>query len=169
MIKLGIDINYRQITQQVLDFHRQSVEVGVLQPNKKGWHPDRTKGLKPFNGRKAAYVDQENTDNRPKLADLAVWLDQKFGIFTDAEKRMKNRDLIKLMNEFAAYFEQDGKLTKVQIMEIERTARALVRNPILRGDIGKNKPATIKAKGFDWAGVDTGTLFKNIRGRYSER
>lgn len=43
--------------------------------------------------------------------------------------------------------------------------QAIVRNPILRQEYGKNKSATADAKGFDRHLIDTGQTFQNIKAR----
>lgn len=45
----------------------------------------------------------------------------------------------------------------------ENLLQAIVRNPILRGEYGKNSPLTKKIKGFDRYMIDTAQLFKAIQ------
>jgi hypothetical protein len=47
--------------------------------------------------------------------------------------------------------------------------QAIVRNPILRGDYGKNKKETIKRKGFDRYMIDTGQFFNSIIARVTKK
>jgi hypothetical protein len=48
---------------------------------------------------------------------------------------------------------------------VENLLQAVVRNPILRQEYGKNKGSTADAKGFDRHLFDTGQLFKAIKAR----
>lgn len=45
----------------------------------------------------------------------------------------------------------------------ENLLQAVVRNPILRGEYGKNSKLTQRIKGFDRSMIDTGQLFKAIK------
>lgn len=56
----------------------------------------------------------------------------------------------------------NGKDTKQRIIN---AVQAVVRNPILRGNYGKNSAKTSKSKGFNKLLMDTGQLFKNIKAR----
>lgn len=48
---------------------------------------------------------------------------------------------------------------------VENLLQAVVRNPILQGKYGKNRSLTKKIKGFSRPFIDTGQLFRNIKGR----
>ena len=56
----------------------------------------------------------------------------------------------------------NGKDSKQRIIN---AVQAVVRNPIMRGNYGKNSAKTSKAKGFNKLLMDTGQLFKNIKAR----
>jgi hypothetical protein len=47
--------------------------------------------------------------------------------------------------------------------------QAIVRNPILRGDYGRNNLFTQKVKGFNRLMIDTGQFFNNIKARVFKR
>jgi len=73
-----------------------------------------------------------------------------------------NHDVKKVVDELAAQiFGKKSKNNK----RLENAVQAVIRNPILRGDYGKNMAATIKAKGFDKLGIDTGQFFKAIKAK----
>ena len=73
-----------------------------------------------------------------------------------------NEDVKKVVDELAAQiFGKKSKNNK----RLENAVQAVVRNPILRSDYGKNIKATIKAKGFDKLGIDTGQFFKAIKAK----
>jgi len=73
-----------------------------------------------------------------------------------------NEDVKKVVDELAAQiFGKKSKNNK----RLENAVQAVIRNPILRGDYGKNMAATIKAKGFDKLGIDTGQFFKAIKAK----
>ncbi len=72
--------------------------------------------------------------------------------------KIKSSDIIKFTNEFFKL--AFGKSEK---RRAENLLQAIVRNPILRGDYGKNKPLTVKIKGFDRKMIDTAQLFKSLK------
>jgi hypothetical protein len=73
-----------------------------------------------------------------------------------------NEDVKKVVDELAAQiFGKKSKNNK----RLENAVQAVIRNPILRSDYGKNMKATIKAKGFDKLGIDTGQFFKAIKAK----
>lgn len=70
----------------------------------------------------------------------------------------KNADIVKFANGFVQLLIK-GTVTKKRV---ENLLQAVVRNPILRGDYGRNSPATAKAKGFNRFMIDTAQLFQAI-------
>ena len=64
----------------------------------------------------------------------------------------------KFLREFGLWaFEKTGKRHRTLA-----ALRAVVRNPMLKGEYGPNKPSTIRAKGFDRFSIDTGQLYTAI-------
>lgn len=74
------------------------------------------------------------------------------------EKR--SDDIIKFSNEFFKLV-----FGRSQKKRAENLLQAIVRNPMLRGDYGKNSELTKKIKGFDRYMIDTAQLFKAIVAR----
>lgn len=58
---------------------------------------------------------------------------------------------------------------KASLKRLENLLQAIVRNPILKQEYGKNNPATADAKGFDRHLFDTGQMFRAIRARVKRR
>lgn len=95
------------------------------------------------------------------------------GIFVEAQEknnvnlltapldRPQSRDIQNLLKQF---FKILGD-TKKPVRRLQNAVQALIRNPITRGDYGKNRRATAEAKGFDTLFVDTGQLFQAIKAR----
>lgn len=73
-----------------------------------------------------------------------------------------NDDLIKFMNNFLAFAAESKR---VSIRRIENLLQAVVRNPILREEYGKNAASTADMKGFDRHLFDTGQMFRAIKAR----
>lgn len=70
----------------------------------------------------------------------------------------KSSDLIKFCNEFLkmSFGHSEKKRS-------ENLLQAVVRNPMLKKELGYNSPLTQKIKGFDHKGMDTAQLFKSIK------
>lgn len=77
----------------------------------------------------------------------------------------KNRDILVFARRYVESIMRPARPKK----RVENLLQAIVRNPILRGDYGRNSRATAKAKGFNRFMIDTGQLFQNIKARLSRR
>lgn len=73
----------------------------------------------------------------------------------------KNTDLLLVINYIVDNL--NGRNVRQQILN---ALQAVVRNPILRGDYGRNSQKTAKYKGFNKLMMSTGQLFKNIKARF---
>lgn len=73
-----------------------------------------------------------------------------------------NDELLKFTDAFLKYV---VRRPGVSIKRVENLLQAIVRNPILKQEYGKNNSATADAKGFDRLLIDTGQMFKAIRAR----
>jgi hypothetical protein len=54
-------------------------------------------------------------------------------------------------------------LGELKRLGFETCLQAIVRNPILKGEYGRNSRLTQKIKGFNRYMIDTAQLFKNIK------
>lgn len=75
-------------------------------------------------------------------------------------KKPKDRDIIAFANSFLKLALQGGQEKRALNL-----LQAIIRNPILRGDYGRNSSSTTKTKGFNRLLIDTGQLFRAIRAR----
>jgi hypothetical protein len=75
----------------------------------------------------------------------------------------RNSDILKFTAEFLK-FVTSGKSS---VKRLENLLQAIVRNPILKQEYGKNKAETADAKGFNRHLFDTGQMFRAIRARVS--
>ena len=74
----------------------------------------------------------------------------------------ENSDIIKFTRAFIMFAViQKG----MSIKRVENLLQAIVRNPILKQEYGKNKAATADVKGFDRHLFATGQMFQNIKAR----
>lgn len=76
----------------------------------------------------------------------------------------KNRDIIRFVDEF---FEL--AFGRSQRRRCETLLQAIVRNPLLRGEVGSNSELTQKIKGFNRPMIDTAQLFRAITSKCNER
>lgn len=93
-------------------------------------------------------------------------------IFIDNMKRLnidllrrpfkeRNDDIIK----FTQAFLKMALSENLSIKRVENLLQAIVRNPILRQEYGRNSSETADAKGFDRHLIDTAQTFKAIKAR----
>lgn len=73
----------------------------------------------------------------------------------------RNSDILK----FTHYFLSLVTGRQASIKRLENLLQAIVRNPILKQEYGKNSPEAADAKGFDRHLFDTGQMFRAIRAR----
>lgn len=92
-----------------------------------------------------------------EMDELFKWLRRPFLL-------KRNKDLIWVIN-----FMVDIMSGKDNRRRIENAMQAVVRNPILRGDYGRNSQKTAKEKGFNKLLMRTGQLFKNVKARLTGR
>lgn len=73
----------------------------------------------------------------------------------------QSSDIIKFSREFfKIVFNMSGSKRRV-----ENLLQAIVRNPILRGEVGSNSEVTQKIKGFNRPLIDTAQMFKAIKAK----
>jgi hypothetical protein len=158
-LKLNTKKAQLELSKQVND---QYVVVGILDSDTFSRFPQKNKLLRQIKGRDKSLVAMRKGKFNRKLSlrQLAMILDAKRGIFRhalkydDGGKRQLAEDFLNL------------KKTETDIKRLQNNAQAIVKVPLLNKSYGKNKPSTIKRKGFDRFGVQTGQLFENIKGRY---
>lgn len=98
------------------------------------------------------------------LSSVSEDLRKNTGInfYTRPFKLKTNREIVRFANYFIGLMlNREG----ISVKRVENLLQAIVRNPILRGDYGKNSKATANAKGFNRFMIDTGQLFQGIRAR----
>lgn len=162
MIKFRL--NTQAIQRDLFAINDQHVIVGVLNksaPAKRPARPLRQMALIPGVVRNA--VDRKKNPRAAKLAQVAGWLEESRGLFSEAMDKAGNKQLAELVELFAKLAEQ-GDPTLIR--RLENAARSIVRNPMLRKEYGDNADSTAKEKGFNHWGLNTGTLFKAIEAKY---
>lgn len=120
----------------------------------------------PFKSFKAGGTARKiDTSAAPDGTMASVFLSAQeatgINLLADPLKRGESKDLMRLLDEF---FRIIGD-TKKPVKRLTNAVQALIRNPITRGDYGKNRKATAETKGFNTLFVDTGQLFNAIKAK----
>jgi hypothetical protein len=128
------------------------IEIGVIK-SKTRMLP--SKGTKSFAGgvaRKLGKTNKEITN-----ASLLENLENRYGLITKSFNNTKE------VKDFLNNILLGTLTTKNNSNNIVNSFKALIVKPILKGKYGSNKPITIKRKGFNRFGIDTGQLIKNLQ------
>jgi hypothetical protein len=107
-------------------------------------------------------VRKASTNNSPMaISDISKANRDRLGFnYLTKPFERRNSEIIKFANEFFKLI--FGRSEK---RRAENLLQAIVRNPILRGEYGKNSKVTQKIKGFDRPMIDTAQLFKAIKAK----
>ena len=97
------------------------------------------------------------------LVTVAEYLDKRFKWLRKPFLLGKNKEVVIVLNDIVKHM--NGKGDKQRILN---GFQAVVRNPILRGEYGKNNAKWAKIKGFDDLLMMTGQLFQKIQARFKE-
>lgn len=141
---------------------RFEFEVGILQDKP---HKAALKGLKTVAGGPARKTGRKVDGT---VAGVSKSLRESTGInyLTAPWKNRNNADILKLFGVYLKFALGGGKGNPKRL---ENLVQAIVRNPITRGDYGRNTEATAKRKGFNRLMIDTGQFFKTIRAKVKRR
>lgn len=102
----------------------------------------------------------KKTDNT--LADVAQDLDRRFRWLERPWRIPQNQAVQEVVNDIVQSMNA-GNSKKQRVLN---SVQAVVRNPILRGDYGKNSSKATKEKGFNKLLIWTSQFFQNIKARY---
>jgi len=165
-MKLHLDLT--ALENRMLSLEKQSVTVGILSKGVKSAKIDWSKGTKTKNGGvngsyQTRYVKVKGRSKNIPLYNLAKTLDNKKGIFTDALSNANNKDVVKVAQEMAILNKSPS-----DIRRLKNVSRAIIRNPILRGDYNPDSTLWAERKSFNHWGIATGTFFKNIKAEYKK-
>jgi hypothetical protein len=156
-VKITLDKRFTKRAQGV--FEKYSFEVGVLHDSP---HKVPGKGIKTFAGGPA-----RKTSNKPSglsVSEVSENLRKHTGInfYTKPFNSRKNKEILDFVKSFF-----DLCAGRTQAKRAENFLQAIVRNPILRGDYGRNRNVTAEIKGFNRFMIDTSQLFRSIIARVS--
>jgi hypothetical protein len=160
-----IELDKRFVKKLEGRFGKYSFEVGVLDD---GPYLEPKRGERGLKG--ADVISQyaggpvrqkTRRDSGQTISDVSRENRARLGVNYLAEPfkgKGKNSDLMRFTKEFfkLAFGRSEKK-------RCENMLQAIVRNPILRGEYGRNSETTKKIKGFERPMIDTAQLFRALK------
>lgn len=154
-------------------FERFSAQAGILDQGKayvkpyakvhavKGKNGLRTRGLTTVAGGPARF--KSSTASKLTIAQVAEFIRKRTGVnYLTAPFAQKNSLRMKtLRKEIGRLITGEAK----SYSKLQTALREVIRYPILRLKYGKNKPSTVKRKGFDRYLFDTGQFYQNLKAK----
>lgn len=138
-------------------FEKYEFQVGILidKPHKNA--QSQSKGLKSYAGGPARKTSSKSSGKT--IGEVSEELRKHIGInfYSKPFSSKGNKDILKFVESFF-----DLCAGRTQARRAENLLQAIVRNPILRGDYGRNSSVTAKIKGFNRLMIDTAQLFRAI-------
>lgn len=155
MLSFKLDKRFTHQAKGILE--KYEFQVGVLEDKVHKEAEPPGKGISSYAGGPARKASNKNSGMT--ISEVSKDLRARTGIniFTQPFFAKKNKDIVNFVKE---YF--DLCAGRTQKKRVENLLQAIIRNPILRGDYGKNSPQTAKTKGFNRFMIDTAQLFRAI-------
>lgn len=166
MLALKLDKRFQKNVRGKIE--RFAFEVGVLQD---GPHKSPRRGVRGKGGKdvQTSYAGgparkKSSRDSGVTISEVSRQTRERLGVnYLTAPFQTKSKaqaDILRFTNRFFKVVFGGS-----QAKRLENLLQAVVRNPILRGDYGSNKPLTKRIKGFDRLLIDTAQLFRRITAR----
>lgn len=154
---VSIKLDRRFAKQAKGVFEKYHFQVGIIQDTQHKQASPASQGLKSY-----ASGPARKTSNKPSgmtISEVSEDLRKRTGInfYTRPFSSKQNKDILNFVKSFF-----DLCAGRTQARRAENFLQAIVRNPILRGDYGKNTDQTAKLKGFNRFMIDTAQLFRAI-------
>lgn len=158
-MKIELDSRFKKKAKGI--FEKYEFEVGILtdKPHKKPL--PKSSGLKVLYGGPARQISSKPSGL--SVAQVSNFNRRKKDYLRRPFKK-RSSDIIKFSNHFFKVCFGKGMTNR-----LVNYLQAIVRNPILRGDYGPNKPSTVRNKGFNRYMIDTGQLFNSIKAKVIKR
>lgn len=159
-MRIELDQKFRKKAQGI--FEKYEFQVGILDDGPHYNALPKSKGLKSFAGGPARRQGRTSNGTLSEVSEANRKRMNKN--YLTAPFKRRSSDIIRFANEFFKLaFGRSEKQRAVNLLQ------AVVRNPILRGDYGRNSSVTRKIKGFDRLMIDTAQLFKSITAKVRVR
>jgi hypothetical protein len=154
---IRLNRRFSKVAKGVIE--KYEFEVGVLRDGIHSTARPPTAGLKTVAGGPAR-KQKRGGSQTVSAVSRRLRARLRFNFYLRPFRSAKNRDLLNMLKRFF-----DLCAGRSQAKRLENALQAVVRNPITRGDYGRNSPAAAKIKGFNRLMIDTGQLFRAIRAR----
>lgn len=105
------------------------------------------------------YPDQPNVTVRSVLG----YLESKRGVLSKAPEKASQAQIDTLAQAFVDMAIEPSPNAR---RTVEDESASIVVDPLYNKEYGHNDPSYAAKKGFDWYGVDTRLLIRNIKGKY---
>ena len=149
-------------------FNKYEFEVGIIQDKQyklpvefNQSQTNSSEVLTKFAGATVRKASRKNSDKT--VSEISREMRDKYDYLVSPFKR-KDTAIQKLIKDFFSF--AFGRSEKKRL---ENTLQAVVRNPILKKQYGRNTQATINHKGFDHVMMDTAQFFKAIKAKVKVR
>lgn len=136
---------------------KYEVQVGLLEDKKR---------KKPLFGKYKNYAGKRllregGFSGGASLSKVAEYLDTRYKWLRKPFLIKNNREVVVVLNDIVKHL--NGAGDKQRILN---GFQAVVRNPILRGEYGRNTKKWANKKGFDDLMMMTGQFFQNVKARF---
>ena len=165
-MKLEMSKDFKK--QYSKELERYDFEVGVLQ-DKPHFQPEvagvnEVQALKSYAGGPARRISRDKSNLTIGQVFIENMKRLNINLLSDPFSR-KNEHLVRFMDGFLKLVYGEGMNEK----RVVNLIQAVVRNPILKQEYGRNKASTADAKGFSRYMIDTSQTFRAIRAKVNKR
>jgi hypothetical protein len=162
-VELKLRKNFGERVQARYDRFR--MEVGVLNDGPHKLPKERPPGAENFNANLTTYaggpVRKLGKPSGVTIAEVSAKNRERLGFnYLTEPFHRKGDPILKFAN---AFFRMAAGRAGSMKKRVENLLQAIVRNPILRGEYGRQARSTTREKGFYRPMIDTGQLFKAIK------
>ena len=138
-------------------------EVGILKDGQHKNALDKSEGFSSLAGGRVRRKSRMKSSRTISEVSVSIRDNTRINIYTAPFASKTNNEILKFSKQYINALVSNGIMK--QKKRIENLIQAIVRNPITRGDYGRNAKSTAKEKGFNRFLIDTGQLFKAITAR----
>lgn len=138
---------------------KYQVQVGLLEDKKR--KQPKFGEFKNYAGK--TLLREGKVSNGASLVEVAEYLDRRYKWLRKPFLIKNNKEVVLVLNDIVK--DMNGHDLKQRILN---GFQAVVRNPILRGEYGKNTTPWAKKKGFNQLLMMTGQFFKNVKARFKK-
>ena len=163
MTKISLKSGFKERVQA--RFERFDMRVGVLSDGPHKEPRERLPGALNFSSNLGTFaggrVRKTSRTSSITISEVSKANRERLG-FNYLREPFKNRSAT-IIKFSEAFFKMASGRAASMSKRCENLLQAIVRNPILRGEYGKQTPSSTRSKGFYRPMIDTAQLFKAIK------